>query len=213
MNAVASALPLSGATELVGDDSPATWTREVFQRAVEPLLPRMYRMCIALCHDASQAQDLLQNSLIKAYLARGQFEGRSGLAGWLFGIVRHEHADFVRTNARRRGLMSRALEQCTLVVEDMVSAAPPDPETWIGLSEESGVLLECLRAIPEPYRMVVLLCDVEELSHEEIASTLGIAIGTVKSRHARGLSRLRSAYERRAPVTQATQATHVRGNT
>lgn len=204
MAAVATDLPLplghageSSAADFAAEAAPATWTRDSFQRQVQPLLPRLYRMCLTLCHDGTQAEDLLQSSLVKAYVGRQAFVGRGSLAGWLFGIIRHEHVDFVRTTARRRSLMDRALSQCLLAVEDMVAVAPVDPETWIGLSEEGSILLECLRAIAEPYRLVVLLCDVEEMSHDEIARTLGIAVGTVKSRHARGRARLRAAYERR----------------
>lgn len=203
MMAVASSIPVphSGVSDresvVTAGAIPVAWSREDFEREIEPHLPRMYRMCLALCRNPAQAEDLLQNSLVKAYLGRQGFEGRGSLAGWLFGIVRHEHDDLVRTTARRRSLMNRAFEQCVLVAEDLLAVAPADPETWTGVCEEGAILLDCLETIPEPYRLVVWLCDVEELSHEEIAKTLGIAEGTVKSRHARGRARLRLAYERR----------------
>lgn len=201
MIAAAASFPLSHA-ELVAplasaDTAAASWTRDEFQRQVRPHLPRLYRMCVALCRDATLAQDLLQNSLVKAYVGRHGFEERGSFVGWLFGIVRHERDELVRSTARRRSLMSRAMDHCMLAAEDLLAAAPPDPEMWTGASEQGSILLDCLHTIPEPYRTVVWLCDVEELSHDEIARTLNIAIGTVKSRHARGLARLRVAYERR----------------
>jgi RNA polymerase sigma-70 factor (ECF subfamily) len=173
------------------------WTRDDFQREVQPHLPRLHRVCLALCRDGAQAEDLLQNSLVKAYLGRKSFAGRGSLVGWLFGIIRHEHEEVVRTAARRRSLMTRAIEQCTLAVEDLFASQPPSPEAWVGVAEEGSILLECLQELPEPYRVVVWLCDVEELGHEEIAQVLDIAPGTVKSRHSRGRARLREAYERR----------------
>lgn len=197
-----SSIPLPqepGPTQEVAElaSVPATWTRDDFQREVQAFIPRLFRMCMALCRDTAAAEDLLQNSLVKAYVARGSFEGRGSFVGWLFGIVRHEHDELVRTTARRRSLMTRALEQCAVSVEDLLATPPPDPEKWVGLEEHGSILLDCLRAIPEPYRMVVWLCDVEELPQDEVARTLGIAEGTVKSRHARGRARLRLAYERR----------------
>lgn len=198
MIAAATSLPLdtSPAVE-TAEVAAAEWTRDEFQRQVRPHLPRLHRMCLALCREPSQAEDLLQNALVKAYLGRHGFVGRGSFVGWLFGIVRHEHDELVRTAARRRSLMSRAIETCTLVVEDLFATPPPSPEAWLGVEEEGSILLECLQGVPEPYRIVVWLCDVEELSHEEIAATLGIASGTVKSRHSRGRAHLRAAYERR----------------
>lgn len=199
MSAVTVSLPMPH-VEIIArttDGLPVAWTRDEFQRQVRPLLPRLHRTCLALCRDATQAQDLLQNSLVKAYVGRHGFEARGSFIGWLFGIVRHEHEDLVRTSARRRSLMTRAVDHCVLVVEDLIGVAPPDPEQWTGLSEQGPILLECLHDVPEVYRTVIWLCEIEELSHAEIAATLGIAPGTVKSRHARGLQRLRVAYERR----------------
>jgi RNA polymerase sigma-70 factor (ECF subfamily) len=198
MIAAATSLPMDPTQAVATTDTvPAQWTRDEFQRQVRPHLPRLHRMCLAMCRDASQAEDLLQNTLVKAYLGRHGFVGRGSFVGWLFGIVRHEHEELVRTAARRRSLMNRAIERCALVVEDLFATPPPSPEAWVGVEEEGAILLECLQSVPEPYRIVVWLCDVEELSHEEIATTLGIASGTVKSRHSRGRTHLRAAYERR----------------
>jgi RNA polymerase sigma-70 factor (ECF subfamily) len=201
MTAVATIFPVShaglSAIAAATDSAPELWTRDEFQREVRPHLPRLYRICVALCRDTTQAQDLLQDSLVKAYVGRRGFEARGSFIGWLLGIVRHEHDDLIRTTARRRSLMRRAIDECILAAEDLLAAPPPNPETWTGISQQGTVLLDCLQTIPEPYRIVVWLCDVEQLSHDEIAQTLGIAVGTVKSRHARGLSRLRTTYERR----------------
>lgn len=60
------------------------------------------------------------------------------------------------------------------------------------------MLLGCLAELPDDFRAAVVLCDVEELGYEEAAALLGVPIGTVKSRHARGRARLREVYERRA---------------
>lgn len=201
MITASASVPMPGTASVALADADACvheWTREQFQREVQPHLPRLYRMCLALCRNGEDAEDLLQNSLMKAYVGRASFEGRGSLAGWLFGIVRHEHDEHVRINARRRSLVARAIEQCAIAVEDLLSAPTPDPETWVGLDQQGAVLMECLQTIPEPYRMVLWLCDVEELPQAEVASVLGIAEGTVKSRHARGRARLRAAYERRS---------------
>ncbi|MCC6877747.1 MAG: sigma-70 family RNA polymerase sigma factor [Sandaracinaceae bacterium] len=176
-----------------------SWTRADFQHHVEPHLPRLYRLCLTLARNAPEAEDLLQNALVKAYLHRASFEGRGSLIAWLYGIVRHEHIELARTAQRRRGLLESALAHATDLLgwwigEGQVEQSAED--TMIA-QEESEVLLSCLRAIREPFRTTVFLCDVEELAYEEVARITGAALGTVKSRHARGRAMLREAFERR----------------
>jgi len=176
-------------------DHSVLLTREDFSRATVPLRPALFRLCMALCRSREEAEDLLQNAMVKAFLHRASFRGEAPLVSWLYSIVRHERAESVRMGARRRGLLRNAFERFGLFLEDLVATPDETPEA-IALKDESAeALLDAVRALPEPYREIVWMSDIEELSYEMIASALGIPLGTVKSRHARGRARLRTQLE------------------
>lgn len=171
--------------------------RAEFEAAVRPVLPRVFRFCLALTGRQDQADDLFQNTLVKAYLNAASFEGRSELGVWLCGIAWHEHLEVRRTEARRRGLFEQFVDACSSALgfgsdrED-----PTTPETMLSEGQNHDMLLRCLQTLPEEFRAVVVLCDIEEVGYERAAEILGIPKGTVKSRHARGRIRLREAYEK-----------------
>lgn len=178
--------------------------RAQFEAAVRPILPRLHRFCLALCGSRDRADDLFQNTLIKAYLNAASYEGRSDLVVWLCGIARHEYLEARRTEARRRGIFDRFVGACATALgfgaddEEQVS-----PEAAAMRTEHADLLLSCLQKVPEEFRMVVVLCDIEELGYDDVADILGIPKGTVKSRHARGRVRLREAYEKRCAARSA----------
>lgn len=176
---------------------PAAWTHADFTRIVAPHLPQLYRLSLILSRDATEAEDLLQNALVKAYVHRASYAGRGSLSAWLYGIVRNERMETVRSNRRRRSLLEAALARFADLFEDLSpeGAAPTNPELAAMAQQESELLLACLRRVPEPYRTVVYLCDVEERSYEEVAELLDAPLGTIKSRHARGRVKLRKVYD------------------
>lgn len=178
----------------------ATWSREEFERAVRPLFPALLRLCRALADTPEQAEDLLQNALVKAYQHRSSYRAEAPLLGWLYGIVRNEHMDTVRHTARRRSLVRDAVERFGTMFEDWFGTPDGrdpglDPERSLDAMRDTERLFAALRALPDPYRVVVWMCDVEELPYQEVSQSLSLPLGTVKSRHARGRVRLRALLE------------------
>lgn len=196
------------ATMATPDSGPApsparpSWAadRRAFESSVKPLLPQLYRLCLTLCKDTDEADDLLQNSLVKAYTNAASYQGMGDPMGWICGIVRNEYLENRRTILRRWSLLDAVLDGCTAVLGSIFTGGTeePSPEELAISKQQWGSLLECLRALPVDYRMVVLLCDVEELGYERAAEILGVPVGTVKSRHARGRARLKEAFLERA---------------
>jgi RNA polymerase sigma-70 factor (ECF subfamily) len=177
-----------------------TWSREEFARAVRPLFPALLRLCRTLADSPEQAEDLLQNALVKAYQHRAGYRAEAPLLGWLYGIVRNEHMDHVRHTARRRGLIRDAVDRFGAMFEDWFgspngSDRAADPERALDARRDTAEVFNAMRELPEVYRSVVWLCDIEELSYQEVSDALSLPLGTVKSRHARGRARLRSALE------------------
>lgn len=173
----------------------AEWTREAFGRDVAPHMPGLFRLCLTLSDSTGEAEDLLQNALTKAYQHRHSFRGESSLLGWLYGIARHEHAEHVRSRARRRGLVRQALDKFGEIFEEWSQPDEPSPESWLLTGEDSARLLAAVRSISEPYRAVVWMCDIEEMSYDDVARTLNVPVGTVKSRHARGRAQLKTSLD------------------
>ncbi len=167
-------------------------TREEFSRMAAPLTAPLFRLCLALCNSREEAEDLLQNALVKAFVHREAYRGDAPFLSWLYGIVRNERAETVRTAARRRGLIRNAVERFGLLFEDLVASGHASPESTAIQTQDADEILARVRDLPEAYREVVWMCDVEELSYELVAQALSIPLGTVKSRHARGRARLRT---------------------
>jgi RNA polymerase sigma-70 factor (ECF subfamily) len=170
-------------------------SQRAFEARVRPLLPRLNRFCLMLCRDRAEAEDLLQDGLVRAFQHRRSFMGHGMLLGWLCGILRNQFTETRRSQARRRSLLDRALTGCTEVLGSMFGGTEvPSPEVHACHSEATAQLYRCLHGMPEAFRMAVLLCDVEELSYEEAAEALGVPVGTVKSRHFRGRKHLSTAF-------------------
>jgi len=180
--------------------------RAQFEAAVRPVLPRLYRFCLALSGERDRADDLFQNTLVKAYANAASFEGRSDLVVWICGIARHEHLEARRTEARRRGIFEQFVDACASALGFGADDERKSPEALVIQNEHAGQLLACLQTLPEEFRTVVVLCDIEELGYDRVAEILGVPKGTVKSRHARGRARLKAAYEKFAAEKPAASA-------
>jgi RNA polymerase sigma-70 factor (ECF subfamily) len=173
------------------------YSRADFESAVVPLLPQLYRFCLALSKQEADAEDLLEDGLVRAYLNRSSYQARGTLVGWLFQVLRREHEEKVRMAARRRSLLQSAFHRLGDLIDDWTGSAPPEPEALAIAGQESTFLLDALHELPELHRIAVFLCDIEELSYEEASARLGVPVGTVKSRHARGRAKLREVLVKR----------------
>jgi RNA polymerase sigma-70 factor (ECF subfamily) len=132
----------------------------------------------------SEAQDVVQDSFVKAYRALGSFRAGGEFRPWLLRIVANETRNAVRGRRRRSALALRAL-----------SLAPPSPEAGpegaASVAENRQELLAAVRGLPERERSVVVCRYFLELTEDETAQTLGLPRGTVKSRSSRAMARLR----------------------
>lgn len=157
-----------------------------FEGQVKPELPVLYRVARRMGATTEEAEDLVQTTLIKAYQAWERFDGRH-LRSWLIRILRNE----------RLMLLRSAKETSSL--EDEMANEPADASLWEEVSWrlEAGRILQEMENLPEPYRLAIQLCDVEQMTYEEAAEALDIPIGTVRSRLFRGRTMLR---ERLTPI-------------
>jgi len=158
----------------------------------------LYGVACRLTRNPTEAEDLVQDALVKAMRARHQFLVGTNLKAWLFRILTNT---FI--NKYRRGGLERNLFEgpdADPLADGWVSASTMrqlrDPEQVALLPIVEGEVGRALDALPTEFKMAVILCDVEEFSYEEIAEIMGCPIGTVMSRLHRGRKLLqRSLYE------------------
>ena len=152
-----------------------------FGARVQELIPRLRRYARALTGEASAADDLVQDTLERAWNKLHLWRHGSDLRAWLFTIMHNVHVNQVRS--RRPGM---------LVPLDEDTAEAPVRPTQSDMLEVRDIDI-ALRQLPLEQREVLLLIALERMSYGETAKTLGIPIGTVMSRLARGRERLRIA--------------------
>lgn len=155
----------------------------------------IYALLYRLTENPEEAADLTQETFLHALKAIKSFRGESDLKTWLFRIAVNESRNRFRWWKRRRRENTISLDAATgegkTPLSETFSSGSASPEENVLRDERGNRLREALQSLPEIFREAVVLCDVEGLSYEQIAVSLGINIGTVKSRIARGREELR----------------------
>ncbi|WP_044949032.1 sigma-70 family RNA polymerase sigma factor [Chthonomonas calidirosea] len=159
--------------------------RAAFNEIVLRYKDKVYNYIYRMVRHATDAEDLTQETFVRAYLSLHSFQSRASLNTWLFRIATNLCIDHCRRAKRTQGLvtsLSPDNEEEEEGPQRDVPDATFDPQRLL-LNKELGEKLEkALQELPEKLRMVVLLYDVEGLSYEEIAAIAGCPLGTIKSR-------------------------------
>jgi RNA polymerase sigma-70 factor (ECF subfamily) len=144
---------------------------------------RLYRLARAIVDDDSEAEDVVQEAYVRAFTSLGAFRGEASLATWLMRIVLNEATTRLR---RRRPAVDLAILDS---IGDNAEAAafpsgnsPDDPERATAQQEIRRLLEHAIDNLPEPFRVVFVMRDVEEMSIAETAALLGLRPETVKTR-------------------------------
>jgi RNA polymerase sigma-70 factor, ECF subfamily len=161
--------------------------RREFEREAMPHAGALYGTALRLTRNQRDAEDLVQDTLLRGYQYFGKFEPGTNCKAWLFKILSNQFIN--RYHARRRDqqklleAMNEADSAATHeVVAHEVSHAARDPESAVASRMMSDDVVRALEALPAEFRLPVLLCDVEEFSYKEIADILECPVGTVMSR-------------------------------
>ncbi len=160
--------------------------RAAFNEIVLRYKMRVYNYIFRMVHSASDAEDLTQETFVRAYLSIRSFQSRASLNTWLFRIATNLCIDFSRKNKRAAGLTSSLSQDADGDEEDMCERDIPDmahdPQRHLMNKELGNQLSLALMELPLKLRTVVLMYDIEGMAYEEIASVVGCPLGTVKSR-------------------------------
>jgi RNA polymerase sigma-70 factor (ECF subfamily) len=171
-----------------------------FERLVAERSSDVYALLYRLTSDAEEARDLTQETFLRAFQSISRFRGDADLKTWIYRIAVNQARNRWRWWKRRRRDVTVSLDGNSGNSEQPLSASlrnedAPDPEQETLAHEREGQLREALMGLRQAYREAVILRDVEGFSYDEIATTLEISIGTVKSRLSRGRLELRQKLE------------------
>ncbi len=169
-------------------------TRERFERDALPLLPNLYGAALRLTRDPSDAEDLVQETYLRAYRGFGGFQEGTNLRAWMYRILTNTFINAYRKKQRQPVTVAEDdIEDWYLYDKLGDSGAESSAESEVLDRIPDEDVQRALEALPEGFRMAVLLADVEGFSYKEIAEILEIPIGTVMSRLHRGRKALEKA--------------------
>ena len=155
-----------------------------------PLFERLYNFAHWLTQDREEAEDLVQETYAKALKGFRSFQPGTNFRAWIYQILRNTFL------TSRTGLKSTATVPLELEGDhEMLPVANDTPESILLQRSDQQLVQEALGRLQVPYREVLLLCEFEEMSYQEISATLGVPMGTVMSRLSRARRALRNAVQ------------------
>lgn len=163
-----------------------------FQDEMIPHLDALYNFALRLTTDPNDAEDLVQDTVVKAYRFFSSYQKGTNAKAWLFRILKNSYINNYRKKSKQPHQVDydeisqyyesiRSEQSETTDMEDLMYREMLDDDVTKALTE-----------LPEDFRTVVLLCDVEGFTYEEIANMLDVPIGTIRSRLHRGRNLLRA---------------------
>jgi RNA polymerase sigma factor (sigma-70 family) len=169
-----------------------TWVPPTWDEVVREHADRVYRLAYRLSGNRADAEDLTQETFVRVFKSLAEYTPGT-FEGWLHRITTNLFLDMVR---RRQRIRFDALPEDA---GDRLPSREHGPEQAYEQMNLDPEIQAALDDLPADFRVAVVLCDLEQLSYEEIAATLGIKVGTVRSRIHRGRVLLRQSLAHRAP--------------
>ena len=194
-------IQLSGTDEVHPDVALVARAKEgdasAFEQLVKQYDRQIFRIAQHITQNREDAEDIVQDAFLKAYQKLEQFQGNSKFYTWLVRIAVNE--SLMRLRKRRAGKMVSIDEDIETEEGSMprdLADWSPNPEQMYGQSELGDILRKTIQGLPPGFRTVFVLRDVENLSTEETAETLGLSVPAVKSRLLRARLQLRERLSR-----------------
>ncbi|MFF2325175.1 MULTISPECIES: RNA polymerase sigma factor SigE [unclassified Streptomyces] len=181
------------------DAESQAWTPPSWEEIVSTHSGRVYRLAYRLTGNQHDAEDLTQEVFVRVFRSLSTYTPGT-FEGWLHRITTNLFLDMVRRKQRIRfdSLGDDAAER--------LPSREPSPQQVFNDAHFDADVQQALDTLAPEFRAAVVLCDIEGLSYEEIAATLGVKLGTVRSRIHRGRSHLRKALQHRSPEARADRS-------
>jgi len=161
--------------------------RADFERQMLPYLDPLYRSALGMTRNPGDAEDLVQDTFLRAYQFFDQFQGGTNARAWLFKILTNLYINSYRKRTREPERVSYdEMEDFYLYNRLSHAGESGSPEDQVVRRVQVEAVEEAIGQLPDEYRDTVILADLNELSYQEISDILQIPIGTVRSRLSRG---------------------------
>lgn len=159
-----------------------------FEELIRQYEKKVYTLCFRMCGNSEDAEEAAQDAFLALWRGIDRFRQESSLSTWIYRLATNACIDTLRRRKKQSGSVS--LDDEELFVDAVDTS--PQPQETVEHRETQKLLQEGLSALPEEYRKVLILREIEGLSYTEIAESASIELGTVKSRISRGRSFLRN---------------------
>lgn len=159
-----------------------------FEELIRQYEKKVYTLCFRMCGNSEDAEEAAQDAFLALWRGIDRFRQESTLSTWIYRLATNACIDTLRRRKKQSGSVS--LDDEELFVDAVDTS--PQPQETVEHREAQKLLQEGLFALPEEYRKVLILREIEGLSYTEIAESASIELGTVKSRISRGRSLLRN---------------------
>lgn len=159
-----------------------------FEELIRQYEKKVYTLCFRMCDNSEDAEEAAQDAFLALWRGIDRFRQESSLSTWIYRLATNACIDTLRRRKKQSGSVS--LDDEELFVDAVDTS--PQPQETVEHREAQKLLQKGLSALPEEYRKVLILREIEGLSYTEIAESASIELGTVKSRISRGRSLLRN---------------------
>lgn len=163
---------------------------DAFEELAIPLLDSLFNFAVWLTRDRAEAEDIVQETYLRALKGFGSFQPGTNFRAWIFRIL---HNTFLTSRCGLAVTRTVTLDDEAEIPQAAVTTETPESILLAEVSQQA--VRDAIAAVPATFREVMLLADVEEMSYQEIADTLAIPIGTVMSRLSRARRALRAALQ------------------
>ena len=175
--------------------------RDAFRAFVHRTHGLVYQLALRTVGDATEAEDVVQDTYIRAWKALPGLRDHKAALGWLCRIARHVALDRLRYRRRRP---EQPMDLATAEAVSQLADDKGDPHAAASTAETGELLRHAVTALPEKYRVVFLLREIDGMSYDDIAQVLGCPVGTVESRLHRARKRLARSLSRKL-IAQARE--------
>lgn len=159
-----------------------------FEELIRQYEKKVYTLCFRMCGNSEDAEEAAQDAFLALWRGIDRFRQESSLSTWIYRLATNACIDTLRRRKKQSGSVS--LDDEELFVDAVDTS--PQPQETVEHREAQKLLQQGLSSLPEEYRKVLILREIEGLSYTEIAESASLELGTVKSRISRGRSLLRN---------------------
>jgi RNA polymerase sigma-70 factor (ECF subfamily) len=182
-----------------------------FEELVLEYEKKVYNVALRMVNNQEDAEDITQEAFIKAYNSLSGFRGDSKFSVWLTRIVSNMCLDLIRSRGRRPTISLSVEDEDGENVELEISDMRQSPETLMDQQLTKESVRRGLKQLPDEYREILLLREIQGLSYEEISAALDLEVGTVKSRIYRGRKKLCDYLIKDGNIPDFTSSVKMRG--